>query len=191
MRPPSSEAVTRAFRRARRLWTRTEATASVEFAALLPFMLLLYIGGVEISEGVAADRKVTLTARTVADLASRVTSIDDPSMNDILAASSAVVAPFDGTKIVVIVSEVDIDSKGNATVCWSDSLHGSPHPKSMPVTLPPALVVNGTSLIWGEAQYPYQPALGYYMTGTLTLKDSIFMAPRMSATVSRDSTVCP
>ncbi len=187
----SAGRVTRLFRHARRLAADTRATAAVEFAALLPFMLLLYIGGVEISQGVSADRKVTMTARTVADLASRVTSIDDPSMNDILAASAAVVSPFDGTRIVVTVSRVDIDQNGHATVCWSDSLHGSPHAKSMAVTLPPALVVNGTSLIWGEAQYPYQPTLGYYMTGTLTLRDTIFMAPRMSATVARNNIVCP
>src|ERR1700692_1888012 len=45
--------------------------SAVEFALLLPLMLTLYLGGVEVSNGVAADRKVAITARTVADLASR------------------------------------------------------------------------------------------------------------------------
>ena len=32
---------------------------------LLPLMLSLYLGAVELSQGIAADRKVTLTARTI------------------------------------------------------------------------------------------------------------------------------
>ena len=48
--------------------------AAVEFAMLLPLMLSLWLGAVELSQGIAADRKVTLTARTVSDLVSQVTS---------------------------------------------------------------------------------------------------------------------
>jgi hypothetical protein len=91
----------------------------------------------------------------------------------------------------VTVSRVDVNNNGAATICWSDSLHGTARPKSQPVTLPPALVVNNSSLIWGEAQYPYAPTLGYYMTGTVTLRDSIFMAPRMTDKVARNNIVCP
>ena len=40
---------------------------------LLPLMLTLYLGAVEVSQAVGVDRKVTLTSRTVADLASQVT----------------------------------------------------------------------------------------------------------------------
>jgi Flp pilus assembly protein TadG len=44
--------------------------SAVEFAMLLPLMITLYLGAVEISQGVGIDRKVTLTTRTVADRAS-------------------------------------------------------------------------------------------------------------------------
>ena len=50
---------------------------------LLPLMLTLYLGGVEVSQGISVDRKVTLTARTVADLASQVSSINNTGMTDI------------------------------------------------------------------------------------------------------------
>ncbi|MGB8584643.1 MAG: TadE/TadG family type IV pilus assembly protein [Pseudolabrys sp.] len=50
--------------------------SAIEFALIAPLMLGLYIGCVEISEGVA-DRKVTLTAGTLANLTSQVTTLTD------------------------------------------------------------------------------------------------------------------
>ena len=58
--------------------------SAVEFAMLLPLMLTLYLGTVEISQGVGIDRKVTLTTRTVADLASQVSSINNADMTNML-----------------------------------------------------------------------------------------------------------
>ena len=55
---------------------------------LLPLMITLYLGSVEISQGVGIDRKVTLTSRTVADLASQVSSISNSDMTNMLNAAS-------------------------------------------------------------------------------------------------------
>ena len=69
--------LTRLSRRAVSLRRDQRGVSAVEFAMLLPLMVTLYLGAVEISQGVAIHRKVTLTARTVADLASQVTSINN------------------------------------------------------------------------------------------------------------------
>ena len=34
-------------------------------------------------------------------------------------------------------------------------------------------------------QYTYKPVIGYVVTGTLTLKDQIYMRPRLSDSVAR------
>src|SRR6266566_3898877 len=73
--------------------------SAVEFAMLLPLMVTLYLGAVEVSQGVATDRKVTLTTRTMADLASRVTSINNADMTSMLNATSSVIAPYDESKV--------------------------------------------------------------------------------------------
>src|ERR1700730_18991921 len=89
-----------------RLCRDQDGMSAVEFAMVLPLMLILYLGAVEISQAVGIDRKVTLTSRTVADLASQVSSITGSDMSNILNASSAVIAPYDATKLKVTVSEV-------------------------------------------------------------------------------------
>ena len=40
--------------------------SAVEFAMVLPLLITFYLGGVEVSQGVAVDRKVTLATRSVA-----------------------------------------------------------------------------------------------------------------------------
>jgi Flp pilus assembly protein TadG len=167
-----------------RLRCDQRAVSAVEVAMLLPLMLILYLGAVEISQAVGIDRKVTLTSRTVADLASQVSSIAGSDMSNILNASSAVIAPYDATKLKVTVSEVTIDNNGNATIAWSCTLGGTARAVGSAVTLPTALDVANTSLIWGEAAYTYTPAVSYVVTGTLNLADQIYMRPRISSSVS-------
>ena len=91
--------------------------SAVEFAMLLPLMLTLYLGAVEISQGIGVDRKVTLTARTVADLVSQVTSVSNNDMTNSLNAATAVMAPFPTGNLKVDVSSVTIDAQGNGHRC--------------------------------------------------------------------------
>ena len=166
-------------------------TSAIEFALLLPMMLTLYVAGTEISNAIAIDRKVTLTARTVTDLVSRASTISTGDMSDILAASGAVIAPYIPNNLAFTVSEIYVDNNGNAKVWgFSCSYQGTPRTIGDPVTLPPQLTVNNSYLIWGEAQYNYTPPIAYVISGTLNLKDQIFMSPRMSSSVSGPAT-CP
>jgi Flp pilus assembly protein TadG len=165
-----------------------DGMAAVEFAVILPFMLVVYIGGVEIGDGVAVDRKVAITTRAVADLASRYTKITDIDMNNILGASATIIAPYASSPLAVTVSGVTVDNKGNATIDWSNTLNGTAHAKGAAVTLPGTLATSGTYYVWGEVQYAYTPTLGYVMTGTWNLSNQIFMSPRESGTITRSPT---
>jgi Flp pilus assembly protein TadG len=159
--------------------------SAVEFAMLLPLMVTMYLGVVEVSQGVAVDRKVTLTTRTMADLASRVSSINNADMSSLLNASAAVVAPYDPAPLKIVLSAVSIDANGNATIAWSDTLGGSAHSVGSSVTLPTVLNVPNTQLIWSEVGYTYNPTFGYVLTGNLNLSDQIYMRPRLSDSITR------
>ncbi len=159
--------------------------SAVEFAMLLPLMLTLYLGGVELSQGIGIDRKVTLTARTVADLVAQVATIDTAGVNAALGASAAILAPYPSSNAKITVSVVNIDANGNAKIAWSNSKNGTARAVGSSVALPAALNTPNTSLVWGEASYSYTPSIGYVISGTLNLSDQIFMRPRLSETVTK------
>jgi Flp pilus assembly protein TadG len=162
-----------------------QGTSAVELAMILPILLTFYLGTVEVSQGVGIDRKVTLTTRTAADLASQVSSINNADMTNLLNASSAVIAPYDPAPLKVTVSLVSIDSNGNAKVTWSDTLNGTKRAPGTSVALPTALKVPNTALVWSEVSYSYKPTIGYVITGTLSLSDQIYMRPRLSDSINR------
>lgn len=167
--------------------------SAVEFALLLPVMLTLYLGGVEVTQAVSIDRKVTLVSRTVADLVAQATTVSTSDVTDILKASSAVVAPYSATPLKVTVSSVTINTSKKATIDWSSTLGGTARTKGADVTsqIPSALLdpcaaaTTACTLIWGEASYDYKPAIGYVITGTLSLSDKIFMKPRLTNQVTK------
>ena len=171
-----------------RLSRDQRGVSAVEFALLLPLMVTLYLGTAEISQGISADRKVTITTHTVADLVSQVATINNAGMIDILNASSSVMLPFSTAGLTVTVTSVNIDANSNIAVTWSDSLNGTPRAVGSTVSLPAALVIPNSSVIFSEVSYLYKPTIGYVITGTLTLKDQLYMAPRLSASISRTAT---
>ena len=178
--------LTRAFAdRISRLAGDERGVSAVEFAMLLPLMLTLYLGSVEVSQGISADRKVTLTARTIADLVAQVTSINNTEMNNSLNAATAVMTPYPTSNLKLVVTSVKIDAEGKATVDWSDAKNGAARAKGSSVTVPTALNMPNSSLIWSEVQYTYTPTIGYVISGTLMLKDQIYMRPRLSDSVTR------
>jgi|SRR5215469_5674568 len=156
--------------------------AAIEFALLLPVMLLLYLGAFEISQAVSVKRQVTLTASTVANIVTQYASISaSQTMPDILNASAAVLTPYSVSKAVVTVSCIAIDANGKATVTWSQALNGTARTVGSVVNLPAGLSVPNTSLVLGETSYAYTPVIDFMHIGTLNLYSSVYMLPRSSS----------
>jgi Flp pilus assembly protein TadG len=177
----------------RRFAADQRGVSAVEFAILLPLMLTLYLGGVEVSQAVSADRKTTLVAHTVGDLTAQASNVTTADMTNVLNAASAVAYPFAAANLRVTVSSVCINSTGTvATIAWSRTLNGTARSGTVTSLIPSALMVASTSLVWGEASYAYRPTIGWTITGTLNLGDKFFLRPRLSNSVTLDSaSACP
>jgi Flp pilus assembly protein TadG len=180
--------------------------AATEFAVIVPLMLAMFFGTVEFSSGVAVNRKVTLVARALSDLTSQsLSTTSDTELQNIFAASSAILSPYSVTPIQPTISEIYVDASKIAKIQWSKSatlslvsgaptavLKNSSHSKGDVVTIPPGLQVPGTWLIFSEIDYKYVPAVGYMMNKLgVTLHDVTYTRPRQSTCVDYPAPVAP
>src|SRR5712692_8094544 len=79
--------------------------SAVEFAFVFPVMVVLFLGGTAMTQGVVLKRKTTLVTRTVGDLVSQYTQIVDTDMTSIFSAATAVINPYPAGQLAVIRSE--------------------------------------------------------------------------------------
>lgn len=165
----------------------TRAVAAVEFALVLPFLVLLYIGGYQLSEAISAYRKVTVATRAVADLTSQYTSVSNSDLDQILSASQQVMAPYPIENAKIIVSQVVIDASGLAKVDWSRGLNTSRLQHGSTFTVPQEIKQNNTSLIVASITYDYVPPVANGLIGTIPMRDDIIMSPRASSMVKNIS----
>lgn len=186
-----------AMARLKRLVADRSGASAIEFALVLPILLVLFFGTAELTQGVTIYRKVTIVARSLADLVSRTTTVTNADKDDIFKAATAVVAPFDASKLKIVVSSIAIDAQGAAKIAWSDAQNATPRAKNATVALPPGLTVPNRSLIWAEVEYTYTPpvqisipqygAPPFVISGPKSLKDDIYMSPRLSDSVIRQT----
>lgn len=175
----------------RRLIRERRGVSAVEFALLLPFMLTLYLGGTEITQAITIKRKTTIVTRTIGDFVAQSSTINNAQMLNIMNATKAVVSPYAQGNLKIVVTSVGIDGANNATVVWSDATaNGTAKTPGTSVTLPTGLnAFPNTTVIWTEAEYVYTPAVGWLITGNMTLGDHMYMRPRLVAKVCRDTGV--
>jgi Flp pilus assembly protein TadG len=173
--------------------------SAVEFAFVFPVMVLLFLGGTAMTQGVVLKRKTTLVTRTVGDLVSQYTKIVDTDMTAIMSAATAVIQPYDGTPLKVIVSSVIIDANGNAKIDWSDSTSNTtPRTKNATVTLPTGIAptdssgnfIANSTVIWAEGQYAYSLPVGSGVLGitSMTLSEQFYLRPRRVTEIVRSAT---
>jgi Flp pilus assembly protein TadG len=166
-----------------RLWRRfcrdREGVALVEFAMLMPVMLVAYVGMVEVVQLVMVNRKVTQLTSALSDLTARVQSVSPAEVENIFNAAQTILMPYDYNNASMVIANVVIDATGVAKVCWSNERNGVAPGRGTTVIVPDSVRVPNTSVIMAHASYKYTPNLGYVITGTLTLGDhAIFARPR-------------
>ena len=168
-----------------RLLRDRSGIAATEFAVIVPLMLVMFFGTVEFSSGVAVDRKVTLMARTLSDLTSQIDLGHRHRADQFFAASNGIMTPYSSTPTQATITEFYVDPTTQvARVQWSKGVTRRAAARNARSTIPTALQVGGTYLIFSEVSYKYVPAVGYVMAKAgIKLSDVTYTRPRQSTCV--------
>lgn len=155
--------------------------AAVEFAMILPVMLIIYFGIVETGQAVMIDRKVTQLTRSLVDLSSQVATIPTTEMNNIFDAAQTVMMPYTSVAPKMSIHHIVIDGAGVAKVCWSEERNSTKIGRGQTVTLPADVRIPNSSIMMAQASYEFTPVVGWVIKGgPITIGGSpIYMRPRL------------
>jgi len=176
----------------RRFVASTRGVVAVEFAAILPVLLILLLATFDGGNTIAVYMKVRAAAYTLAAVTntySTAVPISSSEMSDITGAAAQVLAPYSGSPVVV-VSELSVSAAKTTTgtVRWSATLNGTALSAGSSVTLPSTLNTanNNTCntypcyLILAQVSYTYTPLFTYFSKSGITLSDTVYATPRSS-----------
>ena len=174
-------------RLSKRLWARLgvdeRGVAAIEFALVVPIVVVVYVAGFEVAEAATVYRKLNDTTVQLANVAAQYTSMSSTDTGNVLGASSQIMTPYPTSNLSIVLSEVTTDSSGAATVTWSQQLNGTALATNSAVTMPAGYQTPLTSYMYVQTTYAYQPTIGAAFVGPITMKSQIFMLPRSSPSI--------
>lgn len=163
------------------------AVAAVEFAFVAPILILLWLGGVEVTQALAVERRISALAGSVGDLVSRSKIVTEAEVENIFDIVPGALYPFHSGPAAVVLTAIDIDAEGKAKVAWSRGRGDkAPYAAGRDITdrVDASLRAPNTQLLLPEVYYAYRPAVGYVITGPLMLEERLFFVPRLGARVA-------
>jgi hypothetical protein len=180
--------------RSRHHWRHSErGVAAVEMALMFPILLVLFLGGLDITRSMLYHQKVMRITTTISDLVTQSQSVTRVQMNDIALAASQLMQPFAfGNQGLVIVSSVYKDpNQAFPTIRWQyigggtlsrpskiGNVGGTP-------TLPHGLTLNDKdNVIITETYYRFTPAFNSGLTPAGDIYKTAIYKPRLGSLLS-------
>jgi Flp pilus assembly protein TadG len=194
----------------RRFLTSTRGLAAVEFGMVFPMLLVLLLASIDAGRAVAIYMKVRAATYALNSMANQYTSVQASDLQLISSAAAAVLAPYPSGPSGLRISQVEITT-GGPVVAWSygsnmtayaEGYTGLTVPANLaststpnnacpvtPTTYYTAGNVNGNGcyLLLAQVQYTYTPMFAQFITGSITLADSLYVMPRNSLCVQYNS----
>lgn len=178
--------------RAASLIRQDSGLAAVEFALILPILVMLWFGGVELTQALSVDRRLNNLASAIGDLVARSKIVTTADVDLIFDIAPGAMFPFCKTETACTsaglgmrITAINMNGAGTATVAWSRGQGATAYVtgSNMNSVVPATLRVPDTQIIVSEVYYTYTPAIGYVISGDVDLDDRMFFVPRLSAKV--------
>lgn len=170
------------MRRRIALLKNTRGAIAVEYALLLPAMVMALLGTVETFAAVQAYGKAVSASQTVADLTARVDTQSSSSMAAIVTAAQRVMDPLPNSATImgIQVQSVVFGSGGTPSVAWTYAWGSGATP--VPISTTVGLGKSGESVVTVSFRYVHSPLL-YDILGNLTFTETAVARPRTTRVI--------
>ena len=161
--------------------------AATEFALLLPILVMLFFGLVEASTAMTVNRKVAISANTLADLAAQSEFLLEDDMDDLFEGVLSIVEPNDSSGMSLRLVSIVLDDDDDPVVHWSrDSLGNTPYTAGAAYTFleDDDVLRDIGSLIVVEMTYTYHPSItSHVLSSPIVFDRKSIRWPRVSSKV--------
>ncbi len=131
-----------------RLVRDRRGVGAIEFAILVPVLLMLYLGALEITIGLSVAKRASRAAGSIADIITQQTSVTKSFLGNMPPVARAVFAPYGVTGLTLKVTGIAVDSNGKASVAWSWAADGTtPYSTSSTPDIPANMNQAGSFLV--------------------------------------------
>ncbi|CDX61863.1 conserved hypothetical protein [Mesorhizobium plurifarium] len=188
--------------RARRFGRDRRGVAAVEFAFIVPVLLIMYFITMEASQAIETSKKVSRIGSMVADLVTQQQTVVKANLDAIMKIGGTTLLPYNRSAPSIIITAIQMSDEASprATVAWSRKLVGTTYSADAkvgdPVTVPATLNIRNTFLIRVESDLGYTPvimwdkdnkdqkALGLLSTfSDINMSETYYLRPRRSPTI--------
>ena len=176
----------------RRFIASTRGVVAIEFAAILPVLLIILLATFDGGRAIIVYMKVRAATYVLASVTNQYSTaipIQSANMTGIMNATTAVLAPYSNTPLTAVISELKITAAKATTakVVWSATLNGTALAVGSTVNLPTGISASTNTcgtypcyLILAQVSYTYTPVFGYFASSGITLSDTAYATPRSS-----------
>lgn len=182
---------TRAGRLARRFLADRSGLSGLEFALILPVIVMLFAATLDLGEALMVNRRVNQIATATSDILTQESAWSNQQLKTLLDGSTSILEPFTAEPVTVLVSVLDVDGTGQATVNWSygyntAALAAGAQP---PVDIPSTVKQSGVQLVVTVVEFEMTTtftSLLSKVTGldSYHLSSNAFARPRVGDTVA-------
>lgn len=169
------------------VWSRfvksEAAVAATEFALILPVLVSMLLGTIDLGRGLWVSYKVLGATQTVADLLTRQETVSTTDLEEALTAMEMIMAPFPRSDVGYDIVGIEFAGQ-DAEVRWRETanmLEDNRLPE-----LADGLGADGEGVIAVTLTYHYEPQFYAFITGDIDLRETAILRGRRVAYVRRE-----
>jgi Flp pilus assembly protein TadG len=174
--------------------------AAIEFAFIVPVLLIMYFITMEASQAIETSKKVSRIGSMVADLVTQQQAVVKADLDAMMQIGTSTLQPYNRSLPTIIITGIQITDEASprVQVAWSRKLVGTTYTvdaaKNTITTVPSTLTIRNTFLVRVESDLGYKPIITWSASNSQTLgltsvfnnismSETYYLRPRRSLTI--------
>lgn len=162
----------------RRFGADRRGVAAVEFALVVPVLIVCYFGLAEFCQAYMAQKRAQHTTSQIADMVARAPTTSRAEIDAIMDVGSLIMQPFAEAPLSLRVTSITRGADGIARVDWSRA-RGMTGLSGVQA-VPDGLIANGETIIMGESRYAYDSPIGRLLPAVANFNGRHYLRPRLT-----------